>query len=73
MDMKLMNQPLIKSKTPKKESIMTFMTNKEFTRQNINAMTEKFLSDGGEIKKLKPSKTQESYVANRIPRRLLRG
>ena len=52
---------------------MTFMTNKEFTRQNIIAMTDKFLSDGGEIKKLKPSKTQESYVANRIPRKLLRG
>ena len=41
---------------------MTFMTNKEFTRQNIIAMTEKFLAEGGEIQKFKSSKTQESSV-----------
>ena len=43
---------------------MTFMTNKEFTRQNIIAMTEKFLAEGNEIKKFKSSKSQESYVRN---------
>ena len=52
---------------------MTFTTNKEFTRQNIAELTEKFLAEGNEIQKLKYSKTQESYVANRIPRKLLWG
>ena len=41
---------------------MTFITNKEFTRQNINAMTEKFLAKGGEIQKLESSYRQENDV-----------
>ena len=41
---------------------MTFITNKEFTRQNINAMTEKFLAKGGEIQKLESSNRQEKDV-----------
>ena len=41
---------------------MTFITNKEFTRQNINAMTEKFLAKGGEIQKLESSNRQENDV-----------
>ena len=43
---------------------MTFKTNKEFNRENIATLTEKYLSEGGEIQKLKSSKTQESYVRN---------
>jgi len=43
---------------------MTFKTNKEFIRENIATLTEKYLSEGGEIKKFKSSKTQESYVRN---------
>ena len=43
---------------------MTFKTNKEFIRENIKTLTEKYLAEGNEIKKFKSSKTQESYVRN---------
>ena len=43
---------------------MTFTTNKELIRQNIAKLTEEYLAEGNEIKKLKSSKTQESYVRN---------
>ena len=40
------------------------MTNTNMTRNNIDMMTRKFLLSGGEITKVRPSKTQEDLVRN---------
>ena len=40
------------------------MTNTEMTRNHIDLMTRKFILSGGEITKVRYSKTQENRVRN---------
>ncbi len=51
---------------------MTYITTKEFTSEMIRQQTIEFEKNGGIISKIPRSKTQESYVFNRIPRKVLR-